>query len=282
MDWYRDNKRVVEKGYSTALLGDDAVKLINGHDTARPLYLYLAFNAAHTPYQATPKYLDQYKHVVDPNRRAYSGSITAMDDQIARVLAALDQKKMRENTLIVFMSDNGGTHNPMFAGEGDMSKVKIPCDNGPYRDGKGSLYEGGTRVSALANWPGHIKAGSTVDQMIHVVDWYPTLVGLAGGQTGKAKPLDGVNVWPTISEGQPSSRTEIVYNVEPFRAAIRQGDWKLVWQTLLPAVVEPLQRRTRSVREEQRSGAEPRQGRGVAETRQRAGRLDGQADDPPN
>jgi arylsulfatase A-like enzyme len=238
VDWYRDNKRVVEKGYSTTLLGDDAVKLINGHDPARPLYLYLTFNAAHTPYQATPKYLDQYKHVVDANRRAYAGSITAMDDQIARVLAALDQKKMRENTLIVFMSDNGGTNNPMFAGEGDMSKVKIPCDNGPYRDGKGSLYEGGTRVSALANWPGHIKAGSTVDQMIHAVDWYPTLVGLAGGQTGKAKPLDGVNVWPTLSEGQPSPRTEIVYNVEPFRAAIRQGDWKLVWKTLLPATVE--------------------------------------------
>ncbi|HSP94146.1 MAG TPA: sulfatase/phosphatase domain-containing protein, partial [Thermoanaerobaculia bacterium] len=130
------------------------------------------------------------------------------------------------------------THNALFAGEGDMSKVKIPCDNGPYRNGKASLYEGGTRVAALANWPGHIKAGGTVDQMIHVVDWYPTLVGLAGGQTARAKPLDGMNVWPTISEGQPSPRTEIVYNVEPFRAGIRQGDWKLIWRTLLPATVE--------------------------------------------
>ena len=152
--------------------------------------------------------------------------------------AALGQKQMRDNTLIVFMSDNGGTHNPMFAGEGDMSKIKIPCDNGPYREGKGSLYEGGTRVVAFANWPGHIQAGSTVDQMMHAVDWYPTLVGLAGGQTGKAKPLDGMNVWQTISDGTPSPRTEIVYNVEPFRAAIRQGDWKLIWRTLLPAAVE--------------------------------------------
>jgi arylsulfatase A-like enzyme len=119
-----------------------------------------------------------------------------------------------------------------------MSKVKIPCDNGPYRDGKGSLYEGGTRVCALVNWPGHVKAGITVDGMIHAVDWYPTLVALAGGSTGKAKPLDGMNVWPAMSEGKPSPRTEIVYNVEPFRAAIRQGDWKLVWRTLLPASVE--------------------------------------------
>ena len=104
-----------------------------------------------------------------------------MDDQIGRVVAALERKKgMRDNTLIVFQSDNGGTRNAMFAGEGDMSKIKIPCDNGPYRDGKGSLYEGGTRVCALANWPGHIKAGSTVDGMIHVVDMYPTLPRLAG------------------------------------------------------------------------------------------------------
>jgi arylsulfatase A-like enzyme len=238
VDWYRNNKVVKQKGYSTTLLGNEAVKLINGHDPAKPLYLYLAFNAAHTPYQAPPEYLDQYKSIADPSRRAYAGSITAMDDQIGLVLAALDNKKMRDNTLVVFQSDNGGTRNAMFAGEGDMSQIKIPCDNGPYRDGKGSLYEGGTRVCALANWPGNIKAGSTVDGLIHAVDWYPTLVSLAGGQTAKAKPLDGLNVWPTISKGQLSPRTEIVYNVEPFRAAIRQGDWKLVWKTLLPAAVE--------------------------------------------
>jgi len=238
VDWYRNNVKVVEPGYSTTLIGNEAVKVINQHDPAAPLYLYLAFNAAHTPYQATPEYLAKYAHIQDPSRRAYAGSITAMDDQIARVLAALDRKKMRENTLIVFMSDNGGTQNAMFAGEGDMSKVKIPCDNGPYRDGKGSLYEGGTRVAALASWPGRIKAGSTVDQMIHVTDWYPTLVGLAGGQTGKAKTLDGVNVWTTVSEGAPSPRKEVIYNVEPFRAGVRQGEWKLIWRTLLPAAVE--------------------------------------------
>jgi arylsulfatase A-like enzyme len=238
VDWYQNNKVVKEEGYTTTLLGNDAVKLINEHDPATPLYLYLAFNAPHTPYQATQEYLDQYKHIADQSRRAYAGSITAMDDQIGRVLAALDQKKMLDNTLVIFQSDNGGTHNPMFAGEGDVSKIKIPCDNGPYRDGKGSLYEGGTRVAALANWPGRIKAGSTVNEMMHVVDMYPTLVRLAGSQPGKAKPLDGMDVWQTISEGKPSPRTEMVYNVEPFRAGIRQGDWKLIWRTLLPSAVE--------------------------------------------
>jgi arylsulfatase A-like enzyme len=127
----------------------------------------------------------------------------------------------------------------MFSGVmADMSKIKIPCDNGPYREGKGTLYEGGTRVCALVNWPGHIPAGITLNEMIHVVDMYPTLAKLASASTGKCKPLDGLDVWSTITEGKPSPRTEIVYNVEPFRAAIRQGDWKLMWRTLLPSSVE--------------------------------------------
>ena len=164
--------------------------------------------------------------------------ITAMDDEIGRVLAALEKRKMRDNTLIVFQSDNGGPRSAQFTGEVDMSKSTIPADNGPYRDGKGTLYEGGTRVVALANWPGHIKPGSVVDQPIHMVDMYPTLAALAGAPLGKNKPLDGLNVWPTIGEGKPSPRDEVVYDIEPFRAAVREGDWKLVWQATLPSRVE--------------------------------------------
>ena len=88
-DWFRNNEVVKEEGYSTTLIGNDAVKLISEHNTAKPLYLYLAFNAPHTPYQAPQEYLDRYKTVADPSRRAYSGMITAMDDQIGRVLGAL-------------------------------------------------------------------------------------------------------------------------------------------------------------------------------------------------
>jgi arylsulfatase A-like enzyme len=239
VDWFRDNKKVVEKGYSTTLLGNDAVKFINEQNPTKPFFLYLTFNAPHTPYQAPQEYLDKYKNITDPARRAYAGSITAMDDQIGHVVDALDKKRLRDNTLIVFMSDNGGTRNPMFSGAiADVSKLKIPCDNGPYREGKGTVYEGGTRVVAFANWPGHIPAGTTVTEMIHVVDMYPTLAKLAGASTAKCKPLDGLDVWGTISEGKPSPRTEVVYNIEPFRAAVRQGDWKLVWRTTLPSAAE--------------------------------------------
>jgi arylsulfatase A-like enzyme len=238
LDWYRNNKKSRDKGYSTTLLGNEAVKFIEQHDAAKPLYLYLTFNSPHTPYQAPKEYLDQYQHLADPSRRAYAGSITAMDDQIARVLAALERKGMREKTLVLFQSDNGGTRNAMFAGEGDMSKIKIPCDNGPYRDGKGSLYEGGTRVVALANWPGHIPSGTVVDGMMHVVDMYPTLAGLAGASLAKCKPLDGLDMWPTLSAGRPSPRSEMVYNIEIFRGGLRQDDWKLVWRAPLPSVPE--------------------------------------------
>ncbi len=239
LDWFRDNKPVREKGYTTTLLGNDAVKYIQAQDPTQPFYLYLAFNAPHTPYQAPQGYIDRFKDIADPTRRTYAGMMSCLDDEIGRVVKALDEKHLRDNTLILFHSDNGGTRNAMFAGVmADMSKVKIPCDNGPYRDGKGSLFEGGTRVCALANWPGHIKPGSTVGGLVHAVDTFTTLAKLAGASTAKCKPLDGVDMWPTISEGRPSPRSEIVYNVEPFRGAVRQGDWKLIWRTMLPSSVD--------------------------------------------
>ncbi len=238
LDWYRNNQSVKEEGYVTQLLGQDAVRLIEEHDTKSPLFLYLAFTAPHAPYQAPEEYLEKYKDIADPSRRAYAAMITAMDDEIGRVVAALDKRGMRDNTLIIFQSDNGGPRSAMFTGELDTSKLTIPADNGPYRDGKGTLYEGGTRVVAFANWPGHIKPGSVVDQPIHVVDMYPTLAGLAGASHSKSKPLDGLDVWLTISENKRSPRDEVIYNIEPFRAALRKGDWKLVWKVTLPSRVE--------------------------------------------
>lgn len=152
--------------------------------------------------------------------------VTAMDAEIGRVLGTLEKRRMRDNTLVVFQSDNGGPRSAKFTGEVDMSKSTIPADNGPYRDGRGTLYERGTRVVALANWPGCIQPGSTVDQPINMVDMYPTLARLAGAPLGRNKPLDGM------------PRDEVVYDIEPFRAAIRKGDWKLVWQATLPSQVE--------------------------------------------
>jgi len=238
LDWFRDNEPVREEGYTTTLLGKDAARLIEAHDTSQPLYLYLAFNAPHTPYQAPQEYIDRHASIPDPTRRTYAAMVSCLDDEIGRVVAALDGRKMRDNTLILFHSDNGGTRNAMFAGVmTDMSKITLPCDNGPYREGKGTLYEGATRVCALANWPGRIKS-QVVDGLIHAVDLFPTICALSSASTAGCKPLDGLDVWPTMSQGAPSPRTEIIYNIEPFRAALREGDWKLVWRAVLPSSVE--------------------------------------------
>ncbi len=238
LDWFRNNRPVREKGYTTTLLGKDAARLIEKHDMSKPLYLYLAFNAPHTPYQAPKEYIDRYPNIADPTRRTYAGMVACLDDEVGRVVAALDKKGMRNNTLILFHSDNGGTKNKMFTGQmADVSKINLPCDNGSYRDGKGTLFEGACRVCACANWPGHVKP-QTVDGIIHAVDIYPTLAALASASTAQCKPLDGVNVWDTIAEGKPSPRTEVIYNVEPFRGAVRQGDWKLIWRTVLPSSVD--------------------------------------------
>ncbi|MEP9352861.1 sulfatase-like hydrolase/transferase [Xanthobacter sp. KR7-65] len=234
-DWYRDNTLLKEEGYDTELFGAEAVRQIAGHDPKTPLFLYLAFTAPHTPYQAPQRYLDQYAGIADPERRAYAAMITAMDEQIGKVVTALDARGLRENTLIVFHSDNGGTRNKMFAGEGAVAG-DLPPSNAPLREGKGSVYEGGTRVVALANWPGRIAPG-TAEGVMHVVDMLPTLARLAGADLGKSKSLDGGDVWPALAAGQPG-RAEVLYNVDPTQGAVREGDFKLVWHVALPPKVE--------------------------------------------
>ncbi|MCZ8041975.1 MAG: arylsulfatase [Beijerinckiaceae bacterium] len=235
-DWYRNNRKLDEPGYVTTLLGKDAVRHIRQHDPAKPLFMYLAFTAPHTPFEAPKAYVDRFASIADPNRRTYAAMINAMDEQIGAVLAELSRKRMREDTLVIFHSDNGGVTSATFAGQIE-TKGQLPARNTPLRNGKGSLDEGGTRAVALANWPGRIKPGK-VDQPMHVVDMLPTLAGRAGASLSGTKPLDGVDVWQTLSQGAPSPRTEIVYTVEMFRAALRQGDWKLNLRATLPTKVE--------------------------------------------
>jgi arylsulfatase A-like enzyme len=234
-DWHRNEQPLREEGYATTLIGQEAVRLIEQHDPNTPLYLYLAFNAPHSPYMAPKEYLDRFASIADVHRRTYVAMISALDDEVGHVLDALDRKQLRDRTLVVFHSDNGGVVDPKTAGEQPIEKAI--ASNGPFREGKGTIYEGGTRVVAMASWPGRIAPGGTVDQPIHAVDLFPTFVALAGGSggAGAGKPLDGSDVWATISRGEPSPRTEVVYNIEPAVGGVRQGNWKLVWHAQLPA-----------------------------------------------
>lgn len=214
-DWHRNDRVCRDEGYTTTLLGNEAVRLIEEQDSAKPLFLYVPFNAPHSPLQAPQEYLDRYSGIQDAKRQKYAAMVSCVDDQIGRVSAAIEKKGLSKNTLFVFSSDNGG---PLQSG----------ATNGPLRASKGTLYEGGTRVSAFASWPGKIEAGKIVNEPLHMVDWYPTLLALAGASPEQKLPLDGRDAWPTITAGKPSPHEEILINTTPGNGAIRAGHWKLV------------------------------------------------------
>ncbi|MCI0455673.1 MAG: sulfatase-like hydrolase/transferase, partial [Gemmataceae bacterium] len=228
LNWFRNDKPLEEEGYSTQLIGKEAVKLIEKHDFGRPLFLYVPFNAPHSPLQAPPEYLAQYKGIKDQKRQAYAAMVTCLDDAVGSIMAALEKRGVMENTLIVFCSDNGG---PLNQG----------ANNGTLRAGKNSLYEGGVRVPALVAWRGTLKGGGVVHEPLHMVDWYPTLLKRAGASMKQKLPLDGRDAWPTIAEGRPSPHEEILFNVEAHRGALRRGPWKLVVHGKLPGPADKVQ-----------------------------------------
>ncbi len=217
VDWHRNGERVEEEGYTTHLLAREAVRIVEGHDAAQPLFLYVPFNAVHTPLQVPDAYLAPYAKLPEP-RRKLAGMLAAMDEAVGQIVAAIEAKGMRGSTLFVFASDNGGP-----------SPGRL-TDNGPLRGGKAGLYEGGVRVCAFATFDGVIPAGERVAEPLHMVDWYPTLLRLAGASLGKDAqplPIDGLDLWPTLVSGAPSPHAEILLNAAPHEGAIRVGRWKL-------------------------------------------------------
>ena len=214
-DWHRNDRESRDAGYTTQLIGNEAVRVVEQADPGKPFFLYVPFNAPHSPLQAPEEYLRKYAHVADTKRRAFSAMVACLDDQVGRVVAALEKRGLAANTLILFSSDNGGPLN-------------LGATNGPLRAGKATLYEGGVRVPDFATWPGRIPAGSVVNAPLHAVDWYPTLLGLAGAELRQPLPLDGRDAWAAITKGAPSPHEEILINAVPRSGAIRAGDWKLV------------------------------------------------------
>jgi arylsulfatase A-like enzyme len=212
LDWYRDGQPLKEEGYTTHLIAREACRTITEKDKAKPLFLYVPFNGVHSPFLVPDEYLKPYGGL-NGNRQKLAGMLAAVDDAIGQIVASLEASGQRDNTLIIFSSDNGGPP---------------PGDNTPLRGFKGSISEGGVRGCAFANWPGHIPAGKRIKEPMHTVDWYPTLVKLAGGSLEQKTPLDGKDVWPMLTQGAASPHDAILCVQSPTGAALRMGDWKLV------------------------------------------------------
>lgn len=235
-DWHRDEQALKEDGAVSALLAREAASLIDRQD-ARPLFMVVAFNAPANAQGMPKEWLDRYADIEDKERRAYAAGVSALDAAVGGIVAALDRRRLLDNTLIVFHTDNGGGV-PTRLPTGETDGLSNAADNGPFREGRGSLYEGGVRGIALASWPGQIKPGTVVSDMLHVVDWYPTLLKLAGASAEQKRKPDGLDIWPVLAQRQRTPHQDLPLDVEDFRGAIRVGEWKLIVHTALPARIE--------------------------------------------
>ncbi|XP_077989344.1 arylsulfatase B-like [Glandiceps talaboti] len=229
--------------YSAMIFTKEAQKIIQTHNSEKPLFLYLPFQSVHAPLEVPVHYSDEYKGIIeDKQRRTYAGMVTCMDEAIGNITETLRKSPMWNNTVIVFSTDNGG-------------QILAGGNNWPHRGWKGSLWEGGVHGIGFVHSPLLEKKvkGTLNNELIHVSDWFPTLVNLSGGSLNGTKPLDSYNQWQTISKGELSPRKELLHNIDllypsppsntcdcithfdndtafntSIHAALRVGDWKIL------------------------------------------------------
>ena len=220
----RDRQPVPEEDivYVTDTLADAAVDYINAA-SEKPFLLYVAFTAVHTPMQAKASDIDAFSGIQNRRRRVYAAMMKAMDDGIGRIINTLKERKLYENTLVIFINDNGGP-------ETNAS------DNGDLRGVKGTHFEGGNRVPFVISWPQRWQPG-VYDHPVSALDVLPTTVAAIGSDYRSAKPLDGVNLVPYL-EGTDTGRPHPTLYWRRFPgAAIRDGDWKLLRVDQLPTML---------------------------------------------
>lgn len=198
----RNNQPATFNGYLTDALSKDAVGFINRNaKNSQPFFLFVAYNAPHAPIQAKEEDMAVHAHIKNDRRRAYAGMVYSVDRGLGRMLDALEQHNIRNNTLVCFLSDNGGPlAKPGSPGHG------TGASNLPLQGGKGSMYEGGDRVPFLASWPGTLPEGKTYERPIISLDLSMTAVALAKADANTGTPLDGVNLIPYFTdeaEGDP-------------------------------------------------------------------------------
>ncbi|MDB4473511.1 sulfatase-like hydrolase/transferase [Opitutaceae bacterium] len=218
--WYntklrRNDVAVETDEYLTDELSNEAVDFI-ARNHADPFFLFVAYNAPHTPMQASEKYLKRFAHIDDELRRTYAAMVSAVDDGVGRILEELEQQGLDENTLVVFFSDNGGARN-----NGSI--------NTPLRDNKGSLYEGGMHVPFAMRWTGRIPAGLDYQHSVSSLDVLGTMAGITGVKIAEDRPLDGVNLMPYLTGKKSGVPHEYLFweMIRNGAAAVRHGDDKL-------------------------------------------------------
>lgn len=212
----RDHQSEKTDEYLTDEFSNEAVKFVEKNKEG-PFFLYLAYNAPHGPLQATQKYLDRFDHIEGKKRKTYAAMVSAVDDGVGRILDRLESLEIAENTMIFFLSDNGGP------------EPNNASNNGPLREGKSSIYEGGNRVPFAMQWTAQI-APMVYEYPISSLDILPTIAALTHAPLPADKPLDGVNIIPFL-KGEKQGRPHQTLYVRKFDNdlySVRDGDMKLV------------------------------------------------------
>ncbi|MEW6306442.1 MAG: sulfatase-like hydrolase/transferase, partial [Verrucomicrobiota bacterium] len=210
----RGTQPITETDYLTDAFTREATAFIAKHESNRPFFLYLPYNAVHSPLQATPKYLDRFPHIADIHRRIFAAMLSALDDSIGAVLKQVRDAGHEQNTLIFFLSDNGGP------------TAELTSSNKPLSGGKGALLEGGIRVPFLAQWKGRLPAGKVYEQPVISLDIFATALAAAGAKL-PAK-LDGVDLLPYLTGAKSGAPHDALFWRYGPQLAVRRGDWKLV------------------------------------------------------
>lgn len=213
----RNHEPVPPRKYLTDDFSDEAVRFVR-RNHAKPFFLFLSYNAPHLPFAATDEYLARFKHIEDEKRQTYAAMVSAVDDGVGRVLKELRRRNVVDNTLVFFLSDNGGPH------------TKNASRNTPLRGGKGDPWEGGIRVPFAAQWPAGLPRGATYDNPVISLDIFGTIAALSGAPIAKERPLDGVNLIPFVTGKESGSPHKAIFlrKYDQGIRAVRSGRHKTV------------------------------------------------------
>lgn len=221
LDWQRDGASLSEEGYTTELLGNEAVRFVQEQaNSKRPFFLYVPFNAPHTPLQAPPDLIGHYSERNSERRATFMAMVESMDAAIGQVLVALDDTGEAENTIVLFLNDNGGARM-----EGASNK--------PLRGGKGSAFEGGIRVPALVRWPDKFPSDFSTNQVVSVQDWMPSI--LSACNLPIPDNLDGQNIFPALESSASVTRSDLFFGTiseKGWYLALIDGDYKYLRRVL--------------------------------------------------
>ena len=210
----RSSQSVDEKANLTDAFTREACDFIGRH-RSQPFFLYLAYNAVHSPMQGTDEYMKKFSHIEDIQRRIFAAMLAHLDDSVGKVLAELRESGVEENTLVVFLGDNGGP------------TEELTSSNAPLRGGKGDLWDGGIRVPFIVSWKNHITAGRIVDASVASMDATATALEVADAGPGQ-KRLDGINLMPLLTGKMTEVPERTLYWRVGQKNALRSGNWKLI------------------------------------------------------